>query len=180
MRARFFLVCTALCILMASFAPGVQAASGSTKGEVVTYHLGDAFLADIDPSFSPDVASAENGDTLALTGTGSFNVSSKSVSGGGTFTHKNASGTVLASGTWTATRLSSFHGYGCGGNGFPDNFCGGRAEMLIHLSLGPDATLHIDCLIGSPPKGAFEGVTVAVHGVRNFNKPTSGATLFTI
>src|SRR5712692_12094170 len=99
MRARFFLVCTALSILMAAFAPGVQAASVPTKGETVTYHLGDAFLAGIDPSFSPDVASAKNGDTLAFTGTGSFNVSSKSVSGGGTLDRKNAFGTVLASGT---------------------------------------------------------------------------------
>lgn len=58
------------------------------------------------------VTEASNGDRVALTGTGPLGIHPKSASGGGTFEHTNAQGTVIGSGTWTVTELLSFQSYG--------------------------------------------------------------------
>jgi hypothetical protein len=87
-----------------------------------------------------------------------------------------------------AKRLLAFSFYGCGGDGLPSNFCGGRAALLVHLvghpASNPSATveadgiLEVDCLIGSPPGGANEGIRLNVKDLINFNKSVSGDTLF--
>jgi len=130
----------------------------------------------------PDVASAPNGDTITIAGQGTLSIHPKSGTGGGSFIHKNASGTVLAQGTWTAQQLLSFVSYGTM-PGVPPNFEGGKALVRIHLSpstggAGFDGVLRITCLIGSPPAGANEGIRLNVQGVINFNKEVSGNTLF--
>ena len=48
------------------------------------YHAGDAFLASLNPAFSPDVAMASNGDRIQINGTGTLSVFPKGVTGGGT------------------------------------------------------------------------------------------------
>lgn len=159
--------------LIASVSPAL-ADSGAAS---YSYLLGTGPLCDLEPTACPDIAKAPNGDTVEITGTGTLSIHPKSVTGGGTFTHKNAAGNVLATGTWTATRLLTFNGYGCGFAGDP-TLCGGRAQMQVHLSVGLDATLWVDCLIGSPPAGAMEGVRLSIPGVINFNKEVSGDTLF--
>jgi hypothetical protein len=50
------------------------------------------------------------GDSLSLEGAGTFDTSTGSVSGGGTFTHFNFNGTVRDTGTWTVTKFESFNG----------------------------------------------------------------------
>ena len=153
----------------------VSADSGSASYD---YLIGSGFICGLGPDVCPDVAKAPNGDTVAIAGAGTLSVHPKSVSGGGTFVHKNASGDVLASGTWTATKLLSFDNYGCGGPGLPDFACGGRAQIQVHLSVGLDAVLWVDCVLGNPPTGAMEGVRLNVPGIINFNKEVSGDTLF--
>jgi hypothetical protein len=131
----------------------------------------------------PDTAMASNGDTITVTGTGTLSIHPKSVTGGGKFTHKNAAGTVLASGTWAATQLLSFNSYGTS-PGFPPGFEGGLA--LIRVRLMPkgttstfDAVLQVNCLIGKVPAGAKEGIRLAVQDGLNFNKEVPGGeTLF--
>jgi hypothetical protein len=128
------------------------------------------------------VASAPNGDTISIAGQGTLSIHPGSVTGGGTFIHKDASGAVKATGTWTAQQLLSFVSYGTM-PGVPPNFEGGKALLLIHLSPGTggagfDGVLRITCLIGSPPAGANEGIRLNVQDVINFNKEVSGNTLF--
>src|SRR6266852_3429149 len=55
----------------------------------------------------PDVSRAANGDTVEVTGAGTLSVMPTSVAGGGTFTHKNPAGGIIAFGVWTATELLS-------------------------------------------------------------------------
>jgi hypothetical protein len=43
---------------------------------------------------------APNGDQIAIEGEAEFSVNPKAAEGGGSFTHRNAAGTVLATGTW--------------------------------------------------------------------------------
>lgn len=149
------------------------------------YHAGDAFLAALNPAFAPDVALASNGDRIELAGTGTLSVFPKTVTGGGTFKHKNAAGTVLATGTWSATELLAFQNYG-GSAAVPPSFRAGLALIRVHVSPsagGPgfDGTLRIAChLPGTEIPGGFEeGVRLAVDNVVNFNREVSGNTLFT-
>ncbi len=42
------------------------------------------------------------------------------------------------------------------------------------------ATLTVDCLLGIPPAGAAEGITVTVPGLISFDTIVSGATLYVL
>ena len=144
------------------------------------YHAGDASRPALN---SPDVAMASNGDKIVLTGTGTLRVFPKAVTGGGTFTHKNAAGTVLATGTWTATQLLTFQSYGAS-TLRPPTFRAGLALIRVHLSpaggAGLDATLRITCHLPKTdvPGGFEEGIRLAVDNAVNFNREVSGNTLF--
>ncbi len=159
----------------------VRGTPASAHSDTVTYnYLAGSGL--ICPAGCPDVASAPNGDTITIAGSGTLSIHPNSVTGNGTFIHKDASGTVLGEGTWTAQQLLSFVSYGTS-PAFPPNFEGGKALVRIHLSpstggAGFDAVLRITCLIGSPPASAKEGIRLDVQDVINFNKEVSGETLF--
>lgn len=49
---------------------------------------------------------AASGDTIDVTGSGNFNPAKKTASGGGTFVHKHADGSVFAHGIYVVTGLS--------------------------------------------------------------------------
>lgn len=174
-----FFASFALLLVPLSVTP-VSADSGAAT---YSYVLGTGPLCELEETACPDIAKAPNDDTVEITGVGTLGIHPKMVTGGGTFVHRDPSGTKKASGTWTATKLLTFNSYGCGGAGFPDNFCGGRAQIQVHLTplgggAGFDGELWVDCLIGNPPAGAQEGVRLSVPGVINFNKEVSGDTLF--
>jgi hypothetical protein len=158
---------------------------GARQPVKVRLHAGDGF-AGIE---SPDVASASDGATITISATGNFHAASNEASGSGTFVHRAANGTQLASGTFTVTRLTSFDPFGCsvaGGQPIPANVCGGVAVLQVHVIGHPasggteefNAVLTIDCLVGSPPPGAAEGITFDAPGVIDFNSPVSGQTVF--
>lgn len=160
----------------------VRGATASAKSVTVTYDYFAGAGVPCTVTECPDVASAPNGDTITIAGSGTLSIHPDSVAGGGTFIHKDASGTVLAEGTWTAQQLLSFVSYGSEAD-LPSTFEGGKALMLIHLSpstggSGFDAVLLITCLVGSPPPSAHEGIRLNVQDVINFNKEVSGDTLF--
>ncbi len=160
-----------------------RGAPASAQSATVTYNylVGSGPLCSLALDACPDVASASNGDTISITGSGTLSIHPESVTGSGTFTHKDASGTVKGAGTWTAQQLLSFVSYGTSPGS--STFEGGKALVLIHLSpdaggSGFDAVLRITCLIGSPPAGAHEGIRLDIQDVINFNKEVSGLTLF--
>jgi hypothetical protein len=130
---------------------------------------------------------APNGDQIAIEGEAEFSVNPKGVEGGGSFTHRNAAGTVLATGTWEATRLLDYQSYGCGvvfGDQIPPDFCGGRVEMSVMLAtpLGQlPGILTVFCVIGPNPPNSIisngdrsEGATLNIPGHINFNHSAGG------
>lgn len=134
------------------------------------------------PNPCPDISMADNGDTIALTGQGTLSVFPNSVTGSGTFKHMAPDGTVRAMGMWTALQLMSFRSFG-NSPGLPSNFDGGKALMLIQLSVNGHpvhtAVLTVICEVGNPPDGLHEGFRLAVQDTPfNFNKQVSGLTLF--
>ena len=86
--------------------------------------LGGSAVADPGTSYAfrlkgPNVAVAtvfdehhQPGDTIRVTGSGTFDTTSGVVTGGGSFTHFNADGTVHMRGSWEATGLVSFASFG--------------------------------------------------------------------
>jgi hypothetical protein len=152
----------------------VVPASPDSGSATFQYLAGSGFLCGFFPTACPDITRADNGDTIEISGSGTLTIHPNSVGGGGTFTHKDSSGNVLSSGTWTAQQLMSFVPYLVLQ---PDNIAGGQALIRVHLSTGSDAILDIDCAIGAPP-GQTEGVMLNIQDVINFNKKVSGITLF--
>jgi len=58
------------------------------------------------------MAPAANGDTIEISGAGTLNASSRSITAAGAFTHKNSTGEILETGIWTTSELLSFKSYG--------------------------------------------------------------------
>jgi len=175
-----------IALLLTIFGIAALTSFATAAGTVnYSYLIGTGFLCGLDSSACPDIAMAGNGDTVEITGSGTFSIHPKSVSGGGTFVHKDSSGNVIGSGTWTATELISFHSYGSGSaQGLPAVTEGGLALIRVHLvsttGIELDAVLQVDCTLGDKiPGGAKEGVRLALQGLDfNFNKEVSGFTVF--
>jgi hypothetical protein len=144
----------------------------------------------------PNVSQAPNGDRVAVTGEGEFGVHAKTVEAEGSFTHTSSTGTVLVTGTWTATALLSFHFYGCGAVPaldltLPPDFCGGALKMAVTLTptgttLGVPGILTVFCVIGpkaptphdNPAEPGEEGIHLVVPGIANFNEIVSGMNVY--
>jgi hypothetical protein len=138
----------------------------------------------------PTAAMASNGDTIEIGGEGKLSIRQKdgkprSVTGGGSFLHKDADGNVLSVGTWTAKRLLSFAPFGPG-VGTPPTWEAGRAEIRVRLvddvgGTKAAAILEVGChLPGNPgAPGTIEGVRLNILGGLDFNQAIEPrATLF--
>jgi len=112
------------------------------------------------------------GDTIRLTGGGSFN--SANVVASGSFTIFDPSGSVVESGTWHATAFTSFVSFGGPNTGE----VGGQLKITVTLTPAHGAApligqpMIVTCAIFAPP-GFEEGTTVG-----DFQTKTGGATLF--
>ena len=139
----------------------------------------------------PNLGVAANGDQIAITGEGEFSVNPNSVNAAGGFTHRDSSGNVMATGTWTASGLIEYQSYGCGevfGDPIPPNLCGGAVKMRVTLT--PDGTslqlpgiLTVICVIGTHASQSIlgprtEGVMLDVPGIVNFNHSTGGDNVY--
>jgi len=159
------------------------------------YVIGTDLLATLNgPNADPVRSTASsNGDSILIRGEGTFSIKPSArgkVTGRGTFVHKNAAGRVLASGTWKAEKFLSFESYGDGTpQGKPSTYEGGLALIQIDMddlegdddSLDhgePDPILRVQSLLGHPPVGAHEGVTIEAGRGMTFDRIVSGSTVF--
>jgi hypothetical protein len=156
-----------------AWGPAVQPASSESGSATFQYLAGGGAICGFFPGACPDIARADNGDTVEISGTGMLTIHPDSVGGAGTFKHKDPNGNLLESGTWTAQELVSFVPYAVESN----NVAGGEALIRVQLSTGPQAILTVTCAIGNPP-GKTEGSTLNIQDVINFNKHAGGITLF--
>jgi hypothetical protein len=154
--------------------PGVRRASPDSGSATFQYLAGGGAICGLFQGACPDIASADNGDTVEISGTGMLTVHPNSVGGAGIFKHKDPNGNVLESGTWAAQELISFVPYVVLQ---PDNIAGGQALIRVQLSNGSAAILTVTCTIGAPP-GHTEGSTLNIQDVINFNKHAGGMTLY--
>jgi hypothetical protein len=172
MKRRFMFLFLVACALATAW----PAASGATapNNESNSY----LFFLEV-PNSAQDVA----GDTLAVTGEGTFSVHPNSASGGGAYTFTGADGTTF-SGTWTVTGLVDFQPYGCGvifGTPIPPDLCGGRLVLNVTATtpFGPQSgQLTIYCEIGNPPPSSEEGITAVIPSVGSFSRQTGGMNVY--
>ena len=135
-------------------------------------------------------ATAPNGDTITLTGSGHFVApasggGSGAADGGGTYSTSGGE-----SGTYTVTGLVSWENAGAQANvGFVDNVGGGTrtngtAVVTIVFSDGKQGVLTIGCHGPGAPAGIFEGVATTKGYKTYYTVPTpvagvdAGRTLF--
>src|SRR5947209_6999205 len=86
------LIAIMVLLLLVSNAISVSAAPESATYD---YLVGGSFFEQFGIG-DLDIALASDGATIALQGEGTLSIHSKSISGGGTFTHTDANGTVVA------------------------------------------------------------------------------------
>jgi hypothetical protein len=175
-RLRFLVVVT---LAVVAILPGAALATQpNNESATYEYHME-----------IPNIAQSADGDTVEVTGMGTFSVHPKSATGGGTFTLTD-DGTTL-SGTWEVLELVSFQPYGCGvvlGDPLPANFCGGVVTMRVLLTASDgaemQAILTIVCIIGDIPgqpfvgRNATEGILLSVPGVDNYNEQIAGENVY--
>ena len=131
----------------------------------------------------PNVSQDAAGDTLSVTGHGTWSVHPKATDASGNFTFMGADGTTF-SGSWTANSLITFQPYGCGvvhsDTGdviLPPDFCGGRVVFDV-TAVTPfglaQGQLTIFCIIGNRPSSVEEGIAAVIPSVGAFNRHISG------
>ncbi len=132
-------------------------------------------LLGLNTAMAPEGSPALAGDTLTVTGSGSFDTSAKTISGGGSYEIATSGGVVVDKGTYVITMFGGFTPYG----GPSPGIQGGKLTLTVtatsSLTGATTANLQstVTCLVGSPPKGAIEGITSGV-----FSQSVIGKTLF--
>jgi hypothetical protein len=131
----------------------------------------------------PNSAQDAVGDTLSITGDGTFSVHAKSAAGGGHYTFTAADGTTFSD-TWTVTGLVAFQPYGCGvfmGSPIEPDLCGGHLALNVTAKTpfgDRSGLLTIYCEIGNPPPSTEEGITAVIPSVGSFSRQTGGMNVY--
>jgi hypothetical protein len=168
-----------------------------------TFLVASGFLCDT--GNCPAGAKSVSRDTYEITGAGTFNPQSKSVSAAGTFAHKSPTGTVLETGVWTSNQLISFDVYGAAPNalrqrgiaagvpGFRPNGLpmsvspvpvGGLA--VFHIRLLPAsgmpiaAVLQVNCALADAPRDhSADGIRLKLErNPTEFSEELGGSVMF--
>jgi hypothetical protein len=171
-----------------------------------TFLVASGFLCDPgDSATCPAVAKSANDDSYDMSGAGTLNTQSKSVTAAGTFAHKSSDGTVLEAGVWIVTDFVSFDSYGIAPGALMSR---GRAFGLpqfgprrLPMPLGPMPTgglavfhirllpvrgapkiavLQVNCAIGKVPREhQVEGIKLTFESNGSeFSEEVSGRAMF--
>ena len=134
----------------------------------------------------PNTATASSGpfsgDTIRMTGAGSFNTAAATVLAEGSYKIIRQDGTVVQRGTWEATGFTSFDSFG----GPHPGLQGGVLAITVTLtpSSGTPLTgqaMTVTCVVNAPPGGGFEeGITISDFTTKSGSghPGASGTTLF--
>ena len=150
----------------------------------------------------PAGVKSANGDAFEITGAGTFNAQTKSVSAAGTFTHKTPNGSVIETGVWTSSQLISFDSYGAAPNAFRQRgIVAGVTGFRLNLSVSSvpvgglavfrirllpasgtpmTAVLQANCALGDPPRErSADGVRLKLErNPAEFSEEMGGSVMF--
>lgn len=184
----------------------IPAMAQSNSGDYLIL-IASGFLCDSGGSSAcPAVVKSADDSTYELSGAGTFNTKSKSVTAVGTFTRKSPNGNSLQTGIWMANELVSFDSYGVAPDALmregwvfgPAGFgrrrmpilsgsmpAGGLAVLRIRLlpMWGPsrDAVLQVNCALGKvPDEHPTDGIRLTFERGDEFDLEPSGRTMFVL
>jgi hypothetical protein len=170
-----------------------------------TFLVASGFLCD--SGTCPASAKSVNGDTYEITGAGTFNPQTKSVSAAGTFTHRIPNGTVVETGVWTSNQFINFDLYGAAPNalrqrgivagvpGFRPNPLpmplspvpiGGLAVFRIRLlpasGMPISAVLQVNCALADAPRDrSADGIRLKLEkSPTEFSEELGGSVMFLV
>ena len=171
-----------------------------------TFLVASGFLCDPGDSATCLAAvKSVDGDSYEMSGAGTLNAQSKSVTAAGTFAHKSADGTVLEAGVWIVSDLVSFDSYGIAPGALrqrgialgPQPFVpkglpissgsmptGGLAVFHIRLlamrGATKTATLQVNCALGDVPRErSVEGIRLTFESNGSeFSEEVGGHVMF--
>ena len=140
-----------------------------------------------------DIGKAANQDMVSVTGSGEVQPGEGRATGGGTFVHRKANGSLVAQGAYFVTGLKSFSHpggtlFGVPGFTLTDGIgtlrqtTGGKLSLKIRAVVegGPmvDAVLGVECSLPGGAAGLTEGITLLVPAFNLHFVQNGGATLF--
>lgn len=175
-------------LLFFSFLPEIQAQSATSetrfRWDIVTVTPTPSG-ATVDPG-GEDTSTAADGSAITMSGTGSFDTRNPgNVTGGGDWRRTDSTGSVVASGKYTVTRLLRFDPapgtlplFIVDNAGANANARSGLAYLEIRYTGGSHGVLVVSChLPEGTPSSIVEGIT-ASQDFTYFFRVTSGNTLF--
>jgi hypothetical protein len=177
----------------------------NSSGDYI-FLIGSGFLCDSgDSSSCPAVVKSADGSSFELSGVGTLNTKSKSVTATGTFARKSPNGNSVETGIWIANELVGFESYGiapgarlqAGSTFGPPQFGPRQMPVLsgsmpvgglavFHLQLLPmwgpsrNAVLQVNCALGKvPDEHQTEGIKLGFEGGGGeFDEELSGRIMF--
>ena len=190
---------------LAMFLAGDSARAQNSSANY-TFLVASGFLCDPgDSATCPAVVRSADGDSYEMSGAGTLNTQSKSVTAAGTYAHKSPTGTVLEAGVWIVSDLVSFDSYGVapaalrqrgvalgpqpfGPKGLPISSgpmpTGGLAVFHIRLlpmrGASKTAALQVNCVLGDVPRErSVEGIRLHFESKGSeFSEELSGRVMF--
>lgn len=148
---------------------GAPALAATTATSTYSFDLNLANTA-VSPNGGTMCGPTTAGDTITVTGSGTFDPVAKTVKAKGSFVHHSATGAVVCQGTWKATGFTSFTDFGANNQGEE----GGALSLVVThycTTMGMTMTgipMTVTSTVNAPA-GYAQGITVG-----DFTQPTSG------
>jgi hypothetical protein len=142
---------------------GAGSAKAQNNSSNYTFLVASGFLCDSgDSATCPAVVSSLDGENYEMSGAGTLNTQSKSVTAAGTFAHKSSNGTVLEVGVWIVSELVRFDSYGIAPGALMHQ---GRA-----LGPTPYGPKHLPVFSGPMPTGGLAVLHIRLLPMRGATK----------
>jgi len=184
-------------LIMAAATPALagdrEAQVDRSQGHFVRWDIVQIINGVVLPGGTAVSQDAATGDRVSLTGSGQAKPAPRQATGGGTFVHRHADGTVFAQGVYYVTGFVSWNPAGgslvgtglIDGVGPIDETSSGDLALRVHLvpnggGAGLDGVLTIHCHLPGAVRDIPEGVSLAVGPFHFEPVEGQGFTLFHI
>jgi hypothetical protein len=164
-----------------------------SQGHIVTWDIVQISNGVVVPAGTDVSRDAATGDRISLAGSGQAKVAERQASGGGTFVHRHADGTLFAQGVYYVTGFVSWEPLGgslastglIDGVGPADDQSSGEMALRVHLvpnggGSGFDGVLTIHCHLPGAIRDIEEGFSLDVGSFHFAPVTDGGFTLFHI
>lgn len=166
---KLLVITTAAAAAMAIFGGPPVLAAASPTTTTYSFDLAAANTA-VSPAGGTMCGPTAAGDSISVTGSGTFDPAAGSIQAKGSFTHYNSRGSIVCQGTWKATALTGFTDFGVNDQGEEGgvismtvtHYCKTMGMTMTGIPMTVTSTVNA-------PADYTEGITVG-----DFTQPTGG------